>query len=404
MNQLECGQDKTTILVVEDEEAVRAILAEFLTGAGYLVLQAPDAASALMILLKESVDAVTIDLKLPGLDGLELATLLRETIPDLPLIAVTAYLLLDQNRSLFNGVVSKPFQIEELTKTLLICAPPDRRRKGATLSPQTLVACLVSIRQQISTLKHQLYIQQQTLESCSIGTTQTQFPPWLEDLLRPIVHDLRNQLSAIKNLVDALERRADLVARGVDPQRFVQISLPAAARSLERIDSVLSRLRNLAGRVVTQRRTVDINSLIEKVTKRLIVPAAQDTRISVDLADHPILVTGDQELLEQLVENLAVNAIEACQMRLGGVVNIRTRTDPARKILVLEVTDNGIGMKSSVLSKIYELNYTTKETGLGLGLFLAKKAVDEHHGSINCQTVEGTGTTFIVKLPLTTEA
>jgi signal transduction histidine kinase len=95
--------------------------------------------------------------------------------------------------------------------------------------------------------------------------------------------------------------------------------------------------------------------------------------------------------------NLIENALQA--MPKGGSLSVRARRDGDH--VAVEVADTGVGMDPVALGKIFEPYFSTKDTGTGLGLAIAKKAVEEHGGTIEVASAAGAGTTMRILLPVT---
>lgn len=110
----------------------------------------------------------------------------------------------------------------------------------------------------------------------------------------------------------------------------------------------------------------------------------------------PIAVSIDVEQIKQVLVNLITNAIDA--LPHGGVIEIQAGSDRDRARIL--VKDNGIGIPADLLKKIFDPFFSTKDTGYGIGLALCQKIVENHHGTIEAESEEGQGTTFIVTLPL----
>ena len=104
----------------------------------------------------------------------------------------------------------------------------------------------------------------------------------------------------------------------------------------------------------------------------------------------------DPELMKTCIMNVLTNAFQA--MPEGGTLTIRTGRDDGR--FVLSVADTGVGVERENLSKVFEPFYTTKNTGLGLGLATTKRIVEEHGGKIEIRSEGGAGSDVIISLPL----
>jgi signal transduction histidine kinase len=130
-------------------------------------------------------------------------------------------------------------------------------------------------------------------------------------------------------------------------------------------------------------------------------PEAQRADVAIDraCADRTLLVEGDASQLRDVFLNLAQNAIQA--MPKGGRLTINCSALPNRRVRV-RVEDTGVGIQPENLTKIFDLYYTTKERGTGIGLSLVYRTVQIHNGTIDVESTVGVGTAFIVVLPATT--
>jgi two-component system NtrC family sensor kinase len=117
----------------------------------------------------------------------------------------------------------------------------------------------------------------------------------------------------------------------------------------------------------------------------------------VDVAENLAQVSGDPGQLQQALIALATNALDA--MVVSGVLTIDAKN--AEDKVVVEVTDNGVGIPPEILTKIFDPFFTTKEIGKGTGLGLAVcyGILTEHGGSLDVQSTVGVGTTFTITLP-----
>jgi hypothetical protein len=107
-------------------------------------------------------------------------------------------------------------------------------------------------------------------------------------------------------------------------------------------------------------------------------------------------IRGDADLLKQAILNLVTNAIEA--MKDGGNVTLQVRPAPPN-LIVLEVADNGPGIPAALRDKVFQLYFTTKTRGSGIGLAMIFRAVQLHNGTISFASEDGKGTTFRLEFP-----
>ena len=122
---------------------------------------------------------------------------------------------------------------------------------------------------------------------------------------------------------------------------------------------------------------------------------AKDVIVLVENPPCPVEACFDSDLLELALVNLAQNAIDASDIH--GRVELRLETSP--DALILRTTDNGKGIDPEHLESIFNPFFTTKQEGVGLGLPIVSKIVDEHNGKMTVQSTPGKGTTFEIVLP-----
>ena len=147
----------------------------------------------------------------------------------------------------------------------------------------------------------------------------------------------------------------------------------------------------------------DINAVVNDVLSLLEHQFRTGSiQVRKELADVPPVVQGIEHKLQQVLLNLFLNARDA--MPKGGWLTIATRSD--RDGAVVEIADTGSGIPAEQLSRIYDPFFTTKEIGkgTGLGLSITYGIVQEHGGSITCDSQIGQGTRFSIRLPLAVAA
>lgn len=217
-------------------------------------------------------------------------------------------------------------------------------------------------------------------------------------LTASIAHELNNPLQAVQNCLHlTLNRKLD----GEKQRRYLTL----AQEEVERLIDIVLRMLDFYRPSRGQRTPTDINALIENVLA-LTAKRIQRGNIVVhrQLArDLPLInVVADQ--IKQVSLNMVINAIEA--MPEGGDLIITSRLedskDEAKKQwLRLSFADNGEGLSSEELHRIFEPFYTTKARGTGLGLAVSYGIVERHGGHIDVKSVPSKGTLFSIRLPLT---
>jgi two-component system nitrogen regulation sensor histidine kinase NtrY len=123
--------------------------------------------------------------------------------------------------------------------------------------------------------------------------------------------------------------------------------------------------------------------------------------LSFTCADEKICVMADKEQISRVFINLIKNAIQSIPENKPG--KIKLKLEKAEKKAVFTISDNGKGIPAELLDKMFKPNFTTKSSGMGMGLAIVKNIVETCHGSITFHTDIKRGTTFVVEIPLCTE-
>ena len=151
------------------------------------------------------------------------------------------------------------------------------------------------------------------------------------------------------------------------------------------------------------RRRLSVNAVLSRALA-LRGPSCRATGIEVIRAydDKLPRVQGDPVLLQQALLNIIINAEQAVSEAGGGRIEVRTRFEPTRDMIVATVRDTGAGIAPEVLPRIFEPFYTTKEVGkgTGLGLAIAYGIIQEHGGEIRAANPPDGGALFTVELPV----
>jgi two-component system, NtrC family, sensor histidine kinase HydH len=116
----------------------------------------------------------------------------------------------------------------------------------------------------------------------------------------------------------------------------------------------------------------------------------------VDAPRGPVTLIADASQLQQVLVNLSLNALDA--MPSGGALSVAVRT--MGKLVVVEVSDTGPGIPRAIMARLFQPFLTTKETGLGLGLVISRRIVEDHGGTIEVANRPGGGTQFTIRLPV----
>ena len=225
----------------------------------------------------------------------------------------------------------------------------------------------------------------------------------LGHMLAGVAHELNNPLAAISGF-------SQLLLRGAWPDDDRK-ALETIGREARRAERVVRDLLTFARQGnVTRSELVDLHGVIRHIvdTQRYALDT-RGVRVILTLAETPVFVQGDTARLEQVMLNLVVNARQALEAMRGEramrqsplELRISTQVEDESFVLV-KVSDNGAGISPSLLGRIWDPFFTTKEEGVGtgLGLSVVHSIVTEHGGVVDVHSELGRGTEFMVRLPL----
>ncbi|HEV2664883.1 MAG TPA: ATP-binding protein, partial [Blastocatellia bacterium] len=215
-----------------------------------------------------------------------------------------------------------------------------------------------------------------------------------------IAHEIRNPLNFINLTIDFIR---DKFAPGAETARADYTKLCDSVKDeLARLNRMVSDFLSYGRPARLRLREVNALGLIEEVMN-LVRAQADQQGVSLSVTEeagdgdqaYDGQFKGDLEQLKTCFSNLAINAVQA--MAGGGSLKITLR--PQKHNIRLEVADSGPGIAPEALGQIFEPYFSTKETGIGLGLALTRKLIEDHGGQIMVSSEVGVGTTFMVILP-----
>jgi signal transduction histidine kinase len=206
-----------------------------------------------------------------------------------------------------------------------------------------------------------------------------------------VAHEIKNPLNAILLRLDLLKARL----AGADEE--IAQELEVLSREVLRLNRVVTTFLDFSRPVEVHFTEVDLGALVREMAE-LIRPQAEEAniRIEVDTPGAPALLRGDPDLLKQAVLNLMTNAVEA-MAAAGG--QLRLTVSRTGRRWLLEVADTGPGIPEALRGKVFQLYFTSKARGSGIGLAMAYRAAQLHNGTISFTSETGRGTTFRLELP-----
>src|SRR5947207_494387 len=408
------------ILIVDDEESVRNLFADYLDES-YSCVTAADAYDALERLSREPFALVLSDIQMPGLSGTELLRKIVERYPDTAVIMISGVdrtqRVIDAIRVGASDYLVKPCDLDVLS----LCVERALERRALLRKARHYKHDLEERNLELANQKAELVrLQAQMVQSEKMAS--------LGLLAAGVAHELNNPAGFIYSNIDVLKDYVGRLAKCLRVYDEMSLTAEDAARvtalkeqidyegimsdldstlsdtyiGAERIRDVVQNLRLFSRLDEAEIKRVDLHEGLE-ATIRLLSRFFKSGRITVtrDYGDLPP-VTCYAAQLNQVWMNLLVNAAQA----IGndeGTVHIQSRCEGAR--VTISISDTGKGIAAENLKKVFDPFFTTKPIGegTGLGLSITHGIIVQHQGTIGIESAVDKGTTFVITLPIDIE-
>lgn len=217
-----------------------------------------------------------------------------------------------------------------------------------------------------------------------------------KEMAQQVAHEIKNPLTPMKLNVQHLERQ---LGNGTQDLNELTSNIKKITRNLteqiQTLNNIASDFSKFSKPINKEFTKVNVNAIVRSVSD--LYQQDDGTNIKTKLTEYPIHVSGVSDELRRVFINLTKNAFEAMPEQGG---NITIKSYIRQGSAFFEIEDNGSGISEEDKSKIFVPNFSTKSSGTGLGLAISKKIIEAHNGSITFASIEGKGTTFVIKLPL----
>jgi two-component system nitrogen regulation sensor histidine kinase NtrY len=229
---------------------------------------------------------------------------------------------------------------------------------------------------------------------------ETESKAW-QKLLSVMTHEIMNSIAPISSLAETLKSRLKeslhLLNNDTGSVDDLELGIDTIKRRSEGLLKFAETYRNLNKITTLNLKKVYVRDLFENL-HHLMQPTLEQKHIDMEiiLKDTDLLLEADTNLLEQVLINLVVNAIEAVKEKEDPRIILSAYTANNKKTIV-KVSDNGYGMTEEVMDKIFIPFFSTKKHGSGIGLSLCKQIMMLHKGTMQVQSTEGEGTSFLLQ-------
>jgi signal transduction histidine kinase len=377
------ASDLPQILVIDDEIGPRESL-RMLLKPNYQVYTAENVEAGLVILREKSPDVVISDIRMPGTNGIDGLRKIREIDPHIAVIMLTGFGALDTAKEALrlgaNDYISKPFDAREMREVI-------GRNVERTRIFRTSVNAAAEIKELNSRLLKEL-AQKERL--ASLGQASAEF-----------VHDLGNPLTIVWGYVQLLAKKLE------QSEKENGTTNGTSAKEINIIEQNVRLCRELLtmwqsyGSVeASPHKPISVARIVGEIVKG-VGPMASQSAVELhgNICDDPCTLLGDSVQIMRAIQNVIINAVQASAEKKGSVAVSCTRRD---FYVDVRVEDTGCGITQAQLAKIFDPYFTTKQSksGTGLGLYITRKVIEDHNGSIKVDSTPQVGTTFTIRLPL----
>ena len=212
------------------------------------------------------------------------------------------------------------------------------------------------------------------------------------ELASGVAHEIRNPINAIGMIAQRLNKE---FIPNENQKEYLDITL-ILRNEVNRINKIITQFLNYAKPLDINPKQIEINSYLLEVYKLFDTQAKQKSVNFVLQNNEKFNVNIDPDLIKQSLLNIITNAFDAVNVNGEVLINYYK----LKKDFVIEISDSGVGMDAEQLKKIFDLYYTTKKDGNGLGLSITQKIISQHKGSITVKSKINNGTTFKIILPV----
>ncbi|HLH63670.1 MAG TPA: hybrid sensor histidine kinase/response regulator [Ktedonobacteraceae bacterium] len=384
--------DRPHILIVDDDPALLQALPQtlYLRIPGVQVDTSDTALEALKQIQEHDYDAIISDIKMPGMDGLALLTKIKELRPETPTLLITGHgeheLAIQALRGGAYDYIQKPIDREYCINALLRAVQMRQLRHQVKEQQLALEMYAMSLEQKV---------QERTAELIRANAAKDEF-------LNVVSHELKTPLASMKGMIQLLHRQ--FAREGSDNLRSVEL----IERSIHRMEMLVKDLLDISlietEKLILRAQRSDVCAICQDTLDEFIAGTHPTPPVTLQVPDESIEVELDADRIGQVILNLLSNAYKYSPPGSPITMTVERTGDVCR----ISVHDKGLGISAEQQAHIFDRFYrvpgnevqTGSHVGLGLGLYISNKIVEQHGGRIEVQSTPDKGSTFSIVLPL----
>ena len=365
------------ILLVDDEDHFRQTLSKRLAKRGFIVDQSADGSECLSLLEGKNVDVIILDIKMPGMSGIEVLKLIKNKCPKTEVILLTGHATTDTGvEGIKSGAfdyLSKPIELDHLVNKIeqahdkILRSESERKER-----------------------EYRKKIEQQMIATERLASLGT--------LAAGVAHEINNPLAIISESVGWMgQLLAKDELKDMRHKEDFKMALDKVVKSVNRAKKITHQLLGFVRKSDSALSEINLNNLIDDAVQ-LIEHEAKKRDIEI-IKEHPFPenIRSDTHQLRQVLVNLLTNALHA--IGTGGSITILLNNLGDQ--IAITIKDSGTGIPKENLDKIFEPFFSTKSPGegTGLGLFVTRGIIEKLGGSIEVESEIGQGAAFSIRLP-----
>ena len=376
------ASDLPQVLVIDDELGPRESL-RMLLKPNYQVYTADCVDAGIKLLKEKHPDAVITDIRMPGTSGIDGLRRIREIDPHVAVIMLTGFGALETAQEALrlgaNDYINKPFDAREMREVI-----------GRNVERTRLHRTGMNAAEEIKELNNRLLKELAQKERlASLGQASAEF-----------VHDLGNPLTIVWGYVQLLAKKLEQSEKenGAKSQNAKELQI--IEQNVRLCRELLTMWQSYGSVEAAPHKPISVSGIVREVVKSVTAMAAQNSvELKADVCDDACSLRGDSTQMTRAIQNVIINAVQAASENKGAITVTCVRKD---FYVDVRIEDTGYGITPAQMAKIFDPYFTTKQgkSGTGLGLYITKKVVEDHSGSIKVDSTPKVGTSFTIRLPL----
>ena len=215
------------------------------------------------------------------------------------------------------------------------------------------------------------------------------------------MHDLGNPLTIVWGYVQLLAKKLERSENGGAAHNATSIKeLNIIEQNVRLCRELLTMWQSYGSAEALPHKQISVSTVLREVIKAVDALATQSgVDLQSDICEHACTVLGDPVQIKRAIQNVIINAVQACAERKGSVLVTCTQKE---FYVDIRIEDDGSGITPTQISRIFDPYFTTKQgkSGTGLGLYITQKVLEDHNGSIRVDSTPRRRTTFTIRLPL----